>query len=93
VQLRACAAAVSGGRWEVGGGGGGMLYGNAFNDTENAKGYLKIGASGCKAICSALERNTIVTEWWHIRALTVPCYVSCLVLGGRGGHVLQLSVL
>jgi hypothetical protein len=74
VQLRACAAAVSGGRWVVGVGGG-MLYSNAFNDTENAKGYLKIGASGCKAICGALERNTIVTEWRHISALTVPCCV------------------
>ena len=26
----------------------------------------KIGASGCKAICGALERNTNVAEWWHI---------------------------
>jgi hypothetical protein len=26
---------------------------------------FKIGASGCKAICSALERNTTVTEWDH----------------------------
>ena len=55
---------------------------------------MKIGASGCKAICSALERNTIVTEWAHMSALTVPCCVV-LVLGGSGGggHVLQLSVL
>ena len=78
VQLRACAAAVSGAMGPGGGGGGGeggMLYSNAFNDTENAKDVLKIGASGCKAICGALERNTIVTEWWHIRALTVPCCV------------------
>ena len=73
LQLRACAAAVSG---VMGVGGGGyMLYSNAFTDAENAKGFLKIGASGCKAICGALERNTIVTEWWHISALTVPCCV------------------
>ena len=25
-----------------------------------------IGASGCKAICGALERNTNVAEWTHI---------------------------
>ena len=60
--------------WWVGVGGG-MLYSNAFNDTENAKDDLKIGASGCKAICGALERNTIVTEWLHQSALTVPCCV------------------
>jgi hypothetical protein len=28
-------------------------------------GCVKMGASGCKAICSALERNTTVTDWEH----------------------------
>ena len=44
-----------------------MLCCNALHFAENEKyDYIEIGASGCKAICGALERNTNVAEWWHI---------------------------
>jgi hypothetical protein len=47
-----------------------------------------IGASGCKAICGALERNTNVAEWTHIstwiQSRTVCCAHRFLVEGGGG---------
>ncbi len=68
-------------------GGGGYAVSNAFTVAEKgfAQGFLKIGASGCKAICGALEQNTIVTEWRHISALTLPCCVSCWCWAAGGG--------
>jgi hypothetical protein len=49
---------------------------------------MTIGASGCKAICGALERNTNVAEWRHICTWIKPCSVVCafrfLVEGGEG---------
>ena len=44
----------------------------------------KIGAAGCQAICSALEGNTRVVTWMHIRTLSrvlhAAAHVTC---GGR----------
>jgi hypothetical protein len=67
-----------------------MLCFNALHFAENDKGdwISKIGASGCKAICGALERNTNVAEWWHISTWIQPCSVVCafrfLIEGGGG---------
>jgi hypothetical protein len=45
-----------------------MLCCNALHFAGNAKyDRIKIGASGCKAICGALERNTNVADWTHSR--------------------------
>ena len=46
-----------------------------------------IGASGCKAICGALERNTNVAEWQHIstciQSRSVVALIGFWLKGGR----------
>ena len=46
-----------------------------------------IGASGCKAVCGALEQNTAVVAWWHISTWIVQCCCVCSCLGEWGGGI------
>ena len=76
-----------------------MLCCNALHFAGNAKyDRIEIGASGCKAICGALERNTNVAEWWHIstwiQSRSVVVLIGFWLKGGKGGdeRVLQCAV-
>ena len=51
---------------------------------------MKIGASGCKAICGALERNTNVADWTHI-STWIQSRSAVVLLGFwlKGGRVVM----